>query len=239
MSTAVRLVALHDVEPRRFEECVQIRDWLRAQGVERTTLLVIPARGFRSFARRSPALHDWVYEQVADGDTVAQHGLMHDRGVRRASFQREVIARFQGGQAAEFVGLSDRSTRERVRAGRTILQDAGFDPRGFVAPAYAYTASLRRHLRREFEWYADLVRVFHRAAGTHTAPAYCLGTTGLLRRPLSPIAARGLSSLARSIVRIDVHPADFEYRINRRALAAMLERTADLPSITYDELAAR
>jgi predicted deacetylase len=218
---------------------MRIRSWLGERGVDRVTLLVIPARGFHSFARRSPALHDWLYHQVADGDAVAQHGLMHDRGVRRSNLRRELVARFQGGQAAEFVGLSARSTRERVRAGRAILQDAGFDPRGFVAPAYAYTPALREHLGREFDWYADLVRVFQRGGKVRPAPAYCLGTSGILRRPLSPLAASGMAALSRSIVRIDIHPADFEHRSHKRALERMIERTSDLPTLVYDQLVER
>jgi predicted deacetylase len=236
MTTRVRAVALHDVEPRSFNECIRIRDWLDRRGVENVTLLVIPARGFKSFARRSPGLHDWLYDRVSDGDALAQHGLMHDRGVRRTSFGREVIARLQGGQAAEFVGLSHRSTCERVRTGRAILRDAGFDARGFVAPAYAYTPALREYLRREFDWYADLLRVYGAPGGGCTAPAWCLGSRGILRRPLSPLAARGMASLSRSVVRIDVHPSDFAYRGHQRALDRILGATADLPAVVYDEL---
>ena len=236
MTERVRAIALHDVQPRSFSRCLEIRDWLAEFGVERVTLLVIPAPGMHSFARRSPALHDWLHDRVATGDVVAQHGLLHNRGARRCSATRELLAWFQGGPAAEFVGLGARDTCERVRAGRTILLDAGFDPRGFVAPGYAYTPALREHLSREFDWYADLTRLFGRDGKARTAPAYCLGTTGLLRRPLSPLAARSFAALARSLVRIDIHPEDFDHRSHRRALSSVLERTSELPAVAYDEL---
>ena len=239
MSARVRTVALHDVEPRSFRDCLKIRAWLLDRGIDHVTLLVIPARGLHSFARRSPALHDWLHHQVDEGDAVAQHGLIHDRGVRRAGVKQELVARFQGGKSAEFVGLAADATRERVRAGRVIMQEAGFDPRGFVAPAYAYTPALREHLSSEFDWYADLMCVFGRDGAVRPAPAYCLGTSGLVRRPLSPIAARGMSFLARSILRIDVHPGDFGYRSHQRALTRIIERTAELPTVVYDELVER
>src|SRR2546429_6632236 len=38
-------VALHDIEPATFERCALIRDWLDDHGVDRGTLLGIPARG--------------------------------------------------------------------------------------------------------------------------------------------------------------------------------------------------
>jgi predicted deacetylase len=239
VTAIARAVAIHDVEPRSFRRCLQIREWLDDRGVGRVTLLVIPAPGRHSFARRSPPLHDWLHHQVAEGDVIAQHGLVHDRGVRRCGLARETVAYFQGGQAAEFVGLAADAARERVRAGRVLLLEAGFDPRGFVAPGYAYTPALREHLTREFDWYADLLRVFPRGTVPQPAPAYCLGTSGIVRRPLSPYAARALAALARTTVRIDIHPEDFDHRSHRRALAAMLGRTSELPAIVYDELAAR
>jgi predicted deacetylase len=239
MTGRVRAVAVHDVQPRSFHRCLEIRDWLRERGVTRATLLVIPAPGMHSFARRSPALHDWLHHKVDDGDVVAQHGLLHDRGARRCSRSRELLVRLQGGAAAEFAGLAGSDAKERVRAGRQILLDAGFDPRGFVAPAYAYTPHLREHLAAEFDWYADLMRLYARGGSCHTAPAYCLGTSGVVRRPLSPLAARTFAAFSRSIVRIDIHPEDFDHRSHKRALAGVLERTSELPAVVYDELVGR
>ena len=37
-------VALHDIEPATFERAALLRDWLDDLGVDRVTLLVIPAR---------------------------------------------------------------------------------------------------------------------------------------------------------------------------------------------------
>lgn len=236
MSERRRLVAMHDVQPRSSQRCMWIRDWLGARGVGRVTLLVIPAPGRHSFARRAPALHDWLHFRVDEGDIIAQHGLLHERGVRRARGPREVLAWLQGGQAAEFAGLDPAATRERVHAGRAMLIDAGFDARGFVAPGYAYTRALRAQLTHEFDWYADLLSVFS-VTGAHAAPAWCLGTRGIIRRPLSPLAARVMSSFARSTVRIDIHPEDFDYRAHRRALEGVLARTEALPSGVYDDLA--
>jgi predicted deacetylase len=235
MRPDVRAVALHDVEPRTFARCREISEWLLERGVEQTTLLVIPAMDRHPFWRRSPALHDWLYHRVEDGDCVAQHGLLHARS-RRGTLPRSALAWFQGGRAAEFVGLDPASTRERVRTGRAILRDAGFEPRGFVAPAYAYTPSLRRELADEFDWYADLARVFARGAPPKTAPAWCLGTSGTVRRALSPLAACRASSFSRSLLRIDVHPADFDHPGHVRALDMIVRRTADMRTVVYDEL---
>jgi predicted deacetylase len=49
-------VALHDVEPATFERCALIRDWLNDHGIERVTLLVIPARDLAPVPRPGPHL---------------------------------------------------------------------------------------------------------------------------------------------------------------------------------------
>ena len=49
-------VALHDVEPATFERCALIRDWLDDHGIERVTLLVIPAPDLHPFNDRRPEI---------------------------------------------------------------------------------------------------------------------------------------------------------------------------------------
>src|SRR5690349_3826317 len=77
---ATRLaVALHDVEPATFERCALIRDWLDDHGVDRVTLLVIPARDLHPLGARSPQMASWLIERARGGDAIAQHGFHHAR----------------------------------------------------------------------------------------------------------------------------------------------------------------
>jgi uncharacterized protein len=238
MSERVRAVTLHDVQPSTFARCVEIRAWLFERGIDQVTLLVIPASDLHSFARRAPHLREWLAGWVDAGDAVAQHGMRHLRS-QRGGLARSALAWLQGGPAAEFVGLDPVATRKRIVAGQQILADAGFDPRGFVAPAYAYTPSLRRELEQRFDWYADLGRVFLRGSKPTLAPAFCLGSSGTIRRPLSPLVARGAVRFARDLVRVDIHPGDFDHPGHVRALSAVLQHTGDLRTVLYDQLVAR
>ena len=154
------------------------------------------------------------------GDAVAQHGLEHLRRRGRGGLR----ARALGGSAAEFAGLDDEETAHAVDAGLRVLRGAGLAPRGFVAPAYYYSRALRREVERRFAWYAGLWRMH----GTRpSAPALCLGTSTALKRATSPALVRAGARLGGRLLRLDVHPADFDRPRHVAALERVLERAAE------------
>ncbi|MBE2320094.1 DUF2334 domain-containing protein [Solirubrobacter sp. CPCC 204708] len=226
-------VAIHDVEPTSFRRCVEIRDWLRDHGVDRVTLLVIPAPQLHPFPSRSPELKYWLLDCQDAGDAIAQHGLQH-RQTRPGPLLARPIRHWQGGRAAEYAGMSATAAAESVEAGRRVLADAGLQPRGFVAPAYAYTGALRRALSARFDWWATLLRVHGRA--DVRSPALCLGTSGALKRATSPAFVRAGAALSPRVMRLDLHPADFDHPRHLAALERVLGRTRARTAVTYDDL---
>jgi predicted deacetylase len=232
-------VAIHDVEPRTFERCALIRDWLDDHGVDRTTLLVIPAHDLHPFSERRPELVDWLAERLAGGDAVAQHGFRHRRGRPPGPARRALAAVDPSANpAAEFADLDEAETRRAVGAGRRLLKLAGIEPRGFVAPAYAYTRALHRVVAGSFDWWASLGGV-HRAvgAGTGFCPALRLGTAGRAQRLASPLAVRAGALAAGSLLRLDLHPADLDHPAHVRAVEHVLRRARGREAVTYDDLA--
>jgi predicted deacetylase len=230
-------VSLHDVEPATFERCALIRDWLDDHGVDRVTLLVIPAPDLHPFHDRRPDLAEWLDERARRGDAIAQHGFRHRQG-RRVHGTRQLVARAQGGAAAEFVGLDGDETRRAVLAGLRVLRLAGIQPRGFVAPAYAYTPDLRRTLAATFEWWAGLGRLYRANRSPTTAPALCFGTSTPVKRLLSPPVVRAGALAAGDLLRLELHPADLDHRRCVAAAEAVLKGARDREAVTYDELAA-
>ena len=230
-------VAIHDVEPRSFQRTQQIRDWLLQRGVERVTLLVIPASDLHPIADRSPGLITWLQRRTVCGDAIAQHGLVH-RATFRAPWPRSVLAGFQGGRAAEFPGLDPVATLRRVEMGMRLLRDAELHPSGFVAPGYAYTRSLRRVLAGpSYAWFADLSGVDTRTWGRIRARALCLGSSTPLKRAVSPVVVRAGARGRGDLLRLDVHPGDFDQPRHVAALECVLARAEGRRPITYDELA--
>jgi predicted deacetylase len=226
-------VAVHDVEPRSFARVKEIREWLLAREIDRVTLLVIPAADLHPIGSRSPTLAAWLRCRVARGDAVAQHGLSHHAHAR-ARWPRRVLAAWQAGDAAEFPGLDREETLSRVRAGRRILNEIELDPVGFVAPGYAYTRALRDELRESFEWFADLRTVHGREP--IRSPALCLGASTPLKRVLSPPVVRAAARAPSRLMRIDIHPADFDLPGHVATLDTLLSRAASRDAVTYDEL---
>jgi hypothetical protein len=261
-------VALHDVEPATFERCARIRDWLDDHGVDRVTLLVIPARDLHPLGERSPEMIEWLAERRLRGDSIAQHGFQHER-LRRPDWTQRLRAPATGHQrGAEFVGLDGPETRRAVEAGWRVLKLAGVEPDGFVAPAYAYTRALRTTLTTEgrlsvrFRWWAGLLRLHsaltgHGSGGESSsghdggigdsagprprllAPAWDVGSEGVIRRVLSPSLIRAGSLVQGRTLRLDLHPADLDRPRHMLALERVLSRAGGRrTAITYDELAA-
>jgi len=226
-------VAVHDVEPAMFERCALIRDWLDDHGIERVTLLVIPAPDLHPFHDRRPEMVEWLSDCTARGDAIAQHGFQH---------RRPASAPRRANPAAEFVGLDADETRRAVEAGRRVLRLAGVQPRGFVAPAYAYTGALRETLAASFDWWASLVRV-HAANGgparTTLAPALTLGTSSSVKRLTSPWLVRAGALGAGRLLRLDLHPADLDHPRHIGAVEGVLKRARRhvRQAVTYDDLA--
>jgi predicted deacetylase len=237
-------VALHDVEPATFERCALIRDWLDDHGVDRVTLLVIPARDLHPLAERSPEMTSWLLERRDFGDSIAQHGFQHEQ-LRRGGVSRQTLLRTRNRRSAEFVGLDDEEARRAVEAGWRVLKLAGIEPEGFVAPAYAYTPALRRVLTHRFRWWAGLLHL-HQAstvAGEEQprmlAPAWGMGTSSPLKRVLSPVLIRTGARLCGDTLRLDLHPADLQHPQHMLALEHVLDRAGGRrEAITYDELLA-
>jgi predicted deacetylase len=232
-------VAIHDVEPATFERCALIRDWLDDHGIDRVTLLVIPARDLHPLGDRRPEIATWLDERLRSGDAIAQHGFQHVQA-RPVRWSRPLRPRLHS-EAAEFIGLDAHDTERALDAGRRVLKLAGIEPRGFVAPAYAYTPALRGMLESRFRWWAGSWGLH--AAGVTTsilaAPAIGLGSGTVARRTISPGLLRAATMLAGDTLRLDLHPGDLAVPSHMLTLDWALRRSVQSRRpVTYDELAA-
>jgi predicted deacetylase len=228
---------VHDIEPATFERCALIRDWLNDHGVDRVTLLVIPARDLHPLGERSPDMTRWLIECRRAGDSIAQHGFQHEQ-LRGGAVPSAALLGARRRRAAEFVGLDGDETRRALDAGWRVLKLAGIEPNGFVAPAYAYTRALRQLLPRRFRWWAGLLGLYRRPAAASSAsyrlaPAWSMGAGGVLSPPL----IRAGSLVCGHTMRLDLHPAYLDHPHQMMALEWVLGRAGSRrQAVTYDEL---
>jgi predicted deacetylase len=184
----------------------------------------------------------WLGERADRGDAIAQHGFQHVARRSPGSIRR-LRAIAHGGRTGEFSALDGEETRRAVHAGWRVLKLAGIEPEGFVAPAYAYTPSLRSELSVKFRWWAELLRVRRAQNGTDAAraplnPAFSLTGSGPFAHALSPALVRAGALLPTAALRIDLHPADLSHARHMLALEWVLGRNgAHRRAVTYRELA--
>lgn len=145
-------------------------------------------------------------------------------------------------ESPEFVGLDPHQTVRALDAGRRILKLAGIEPRGFVAPAYAYTPQLRASLRTRFDWWAGSWAFHPTASGAQRqrcAPPIALLAWGPLRRAMSPALLQAAGRVAGQTLRIDLHPGYLDSPTHMLALEKVIRRArAQRTCVTYDDLVA-
>ena len=199
-------VAVHDVRAATFEHVRATRAWLLDRGVERATLLVVPAADGSPLAGEHV---DWLHERIAAGDAIAQHGFGHrQHGASRWPRRRH-------GATVGLPRFDWRRTAALVDAGRGSLEQAGLVVHGFIAPAYAYTAALRAILAGRFDWWAGLLAVHVPPPSAHAPiavllPAHGLATATPIKRRLSQLHLRASARFAGRALRLDVQPADLD-----------------------------
>jgi predicted deacetylase len=231
-------VTIHEIEPATWERCALLREWLTDHGVERVTLLVVPAPDLHPFDRRSPDLRAWLEERITAGDEVAQHGLLHRR--TRPDRPRRGGAAGARRDAAEFVGLDAGETARALDAGRRILADAGIATHGFVAPGFAYTRALHEALRSRYAWWATAEGLYRPGVPRPLrSAALGRGARDPLRRAASPVLVRAASRMAGGRpVRLELRPGDVDHPRSIAAAQAVLHRHAGRRALTCGQLAA-
>ncbi len=68
--------------------------------------------------------------------------------------------------------------------------------------------------------------------------ALCLGSSSSMKRHLSPRLVRAAARAPRAVMRVDVHPEDFDLPAHVRALESLIDRASGREIVTNDELVA-
>jgi predicted deacetylase len=236
-------VSLHDVAPATLPACREVLALLDRLRIGPVALLVVPDYHGLGRADRDERFCDFLRARARRGDEIVLHGYFHrDPDALTHGFrdwlERRVYTDFEG----EFARLDANVARARLLRGLAVLRSAGWQPSGFVAPAWLMSPGtcdalegmpLRYYATRDNLWMLAGERRLH-------APSLVVSTRNAWRRALS--VPWNCAALARHldapVLRAALHPADLRHRgieaLWRRLLGAMEGRQV----VTEGDLAA-
>lgn len=240
---ALAAIGLHDVSPATWPECERLIDLVRSVRADAAvTLLVVPDLHRRAPIDASPGWRDAVDRTLAGGGEIALHGLWHlDDGGRSPTLRASLARRFLTAGEAEFSALGAADARRRIDRGIEMLHRCGWQPVGFVPPAWQISAAAGSVLADFGFRYTTSLRTITALPAGARFQVPCLGFSSRsgLRRALSlRWNARQLERLrAAPALRIALHPIDARYAETidgwRRFLEAVLR---DRRAVTKSEL---
>ena len=236
------VVSVHDVAPQTRPRVARLLDVLATLGVERRSLLVIP--NFQG--QGSLDVHDdfcaWLRDRRQQGDEIVLHGYEHvGAGRPRNAGERFRNRWFTQGEG-EFLSLEYDAAFDRIARGKAMMERAGLDPLGFVAPAWLVNeGGLRAARDLGFQYTNSYLTVRDLARGrTHWVPSLVFGP-GHLNEDLGIALQRRLSRLiaGRPAIRVVLHPPCVDHQRRLASVQSLIEsQVQDRRPSTYLQLVA-
>jgi uncharacterized protein len=234
------VVSIHDVAPQTWPQVRRIVDELAAQGVDRTSLLVVPYYHGQTKLERGSDLADWLRRTEEAGHEMVLHGWEH-LGVGRPTTYRDAVKeRWSTQGEGEFLSLDYPEARNRIERGLELFGQLGLHAYGFVAPSWLASkdtllaaSDLRLEYTNSYSTVSDLQR-----GTSRFVPSLVFGP-GNLNEDVSIAAQSILAKLLRfrSTVRVVLHPPCIEHgRRWTRILSMIKVLIAGKQAATYHEL---
>lgn len=197
-------VVLHDVAPQTWSAYRPFVERADAMGGIPLTLLVVPDFHGAGELARFPDFVAAMDRRLARGDELVMHGYYHADDGPPPRTPLEYFMRRVYTHEGEFYRLPEAQVRARLERGYAMFQRFGWEPQGYVAPAWLLGAPARRVLR-EFPF------------------RYTSNPNALLRLPdFKPVAAPSLVWSARSAWRRWLSRHWNQRRLRRHADAQFL-----------------
>ena len=243
------VVSLHDVSPLTRPVFEPMLAELRALGVERCSLLVIPDHHHRGHMLADPGFCRWLEKLARQGHELVAHGYYHQRAPRPAeTWRQRWMTRVYTQGEGEFYDLSrDEAAGLLARAMADFAKLDAPPPTGFIAPAWLLSAPAKEAVRAAgFRYTTFLTGVEDLAAGGGEGfiPARSLvwSPRNRWRRVCSVVYNAGLARWLGDapLMRLGLHPPDYRHaslwrQVRRIAREALKGRHLE----TYGELVGR
>lgn len=219
------IVSLHDAHPGSWPDISEQLEFLSDLGVNRCSILLVPEFHHEHF----PSC--WTDDIAASlrarqeaGYDLVLHGYYHDRQGQADTLGNVFWTRLYTNHEAEFLDLPDAEAEQRLRNGLALFADKGWQPNGFIAPAWLMSSTLPALLQRVgFRYTNRLTEIL--PFGTDTTPipsqSLCYSTRAAWRQFASLRWNRYLFGRLRetSLMRLSLHPHDLHFAPIRQQIA--------------------
>jgi len=234
------VVSIHDVCPATWKRAEQILADLKAAGVSRVSLLVVPDHHHCGVVNENAAFSEWLKAACAQGNEAVLHGYFHLRKNRAADgpLTRLITRSYTAGEG-EFLDLDYSEARQLLLRGRTAVEACGVSVSGFIAPAWLLGAEAGRAVREAgFQYTTRIATVSDLVSGTaHRSRSQVWSVRSGWRRTCS-LAWNALlfRAAARApLARIGIHPPDWDHPgIRRQVLEIVSKAVATRKPMTYE-----
>ena len=236
MPSPALVVSIHDVSTvTRLMVDRMIRD-LAELGVPVTSLLVIPDHHHKGRVDADPEFSAWLRDLVTKGHEAVLHGFYHLRPVKTGEgLTTRLVTRSYTAGEGEFYDLTYAEASDLLRQGRECLIGCGVETTGFIAPAWLLGMEAERAVKDAgFAYTTRIAGVmdFHRE--TSHASRSMVYSVRAGRRAVSLLWNEGLFHALRGapLLRIGLHPPDWEHEAIRRHLHACLRMASEVRLVT-------
>ncbi len=235
------LVSVHDVAPPNLPAVQQLWQSCRRAGVV-PALLVVPDWHGQAPIEQDAGFLDWLRGAVHDGAEIFLHGERHDEVGRPRTPLDALRAAGRTAREGECLTLDAAGLEALVARGLARLRALGFDPVGFVPPAWLMRADARPGIHAAGAVLTEDEAAIYLGGGRRVAtPALRWSARSALRAHASVLVASARWHRRRQtpLMRLALHPGDLSHPAVARSVARELHRwTAERAARPYASLLA-
>ena len=236
-------VAIHDVAPATWSECLHLLHAVRAVADIPLSWLVVPH--YHGSSLRSRACEATLGGLLAEGHELVLHGYTHlDPSPANGPLFSRLLRTVYTEREGEFAVLGANEARRRIELGLAWFDERGWPVNGFVAPAWLLGPHVWTVLADYPFTYTTTFSRFHllRPATSLFAPSLVYAARNGLGRVVSPRLDDLAAALWRAapLLRLGLHPRDAHHPALVRHAQRLLERLlATRQALTKTEFARR
>jgi predicted deacetylase len=223
------IVSIHDVAPPFESDIDAILARLKALGISRCSLLVVPDYHGTGRIDDNPAWAARLKRWQADGHEIILHGYFHRVEAKGSpDLQSAFLRNVYTASESEFLELDFAEATSRLRRGMEVFESVGLATKGFVAPAWLMGDEAFKAIGKAgFEYTNTLKKIIDLKTGrVCDCWTQVYSSRAAWRRCVS-IGWNELLWQARrreKIVRVSIHPPEIRYPMLWNHLESLIRR---------------